>query len=228
MKQYSKKKIIIFWLAILIFSSSIKQINAQNSTDLSDAVYTICEYISSERFQKIKENYHPLELIDSIYLKAEKIYSGDISEMLLSTTFSTLPFDHIPIVLPALNILIKLPLPSVEKLLFERKNKNLPSGFLVDSFSKESDKDKIAHFFGNAFIAYSISFIHLSDFLGLLIELFENAFYVEGSVDARDIIINRLGQKFGEDLKKDSSLLPSQYISIYNSLLILMSTVKKY
>ncbi len=223
MKVYSKRKIIIFWLAILLILPLIKQIKAQNSTDLSDAVYLLSEYIASGNY--LSNTHDALYGIDSIYLKAKFIQKDDISETLLSTTFAALPFDHIPLVLPILNAKINIPLPAVEENLFIVKNENLPSGFLIDNKNQNGDKDKISHFFGNAFISHSISFINLSDFLGLIIELFENTFYVEGSIDARDIIINRLGQKFGEDLKKDSTLLPSQYFSVYNSLIILMNTI---
>lgn len=225
MKVYSNRKIIIFSLAILIILPLIKQIKAQNSTHLSDVVYSLSEYISTGNYLSYDKN--TIYGIDSIYLKAKFILKDDISEALLSTTFATLPFNHIPVLLPFLNTKIDIPLPAVEESLFTLKNENLPSGFLIDNKNPNSDKDKIAHFFGNAFISHSISFINLSDFLGLLIELFENAFYVEGSIDARDIIINRLGQKFGEDLKKDSSLLPSQYFSVYNSLFILMNTITR-
>jgi len=223
MKVYPKRKIIIFWLAILIILPLIKQIKAQNSTDLSDAVYLLSKYIASGNY--LSNTHNTLYGIDSIYLKAKLIQKDDISETLLSTTFAALPFDHIPLVLPILNAKINIPLPAVEENLFIVKNENLPSGFLIDNKNQNGDKDKISHFFGNAFISHSISFINLSDFLGLIIELFENTFYVEGSIDARDIIINRLGQKFGEDLKKDSTLLPSQYFSVYNSLIILMNTI---
>ncbi|MBZ0179618.1 MAG: hypothetical protein K8F36_10035 [Melioribacteraceae bacterium] len=225
MKVYSKRKIIIFWLAMLIFLPLIKQIKAQNSTDLSDAVYSLSEYIAAAKY--LPHDNNSIYGIDSILLKAKSISNNDISEALLSTTFATLPFNHIPLMIPVINIKVDIPLPAVEDNLFNHKNENLPSGFLIDSKNPNGDKDKIAHFFGNAFIAHSVSFINLSDFLGLLIELFENTFYVEGSIDARDIIINRLGQKFGEDLKNDSSILPSQYFSVYNSLYLLIDTTSR-
>src|SRR5690554_2516063 len=112
MKVYSKCKIIIFWLAILIILPLIKQIKAQNSTDLSDAVYSLSEYIASGDF--LTQNNEPIYGIDSIYLRAKFILKGDISEVLLSTTFTALSFNHIPLVLPIVNLKVDVPLPSVE------------------------------------------------------------------------------------------------------------------
>ena len=101
----------------------------------------------------------------------------------------------------------------------DSKNKNLPKHLFFDSRQNDfGDKDKLTHFFGNAFLAYSISFFNLSKFLGILVELIEDAFSKGGLVDWKDITINHLGELFGSNLDDNKNLLPSEILKIYSIL----------
>ena len=122
----------IYWCILLLLLAITQQIYPQNNQHLSDAVYDISSYIVSENFIQLKENKTSLELIDSIYLHAKNYYRNDISETLLALSFATLSFREMPLSLP-FGIKVKLSLPTTDLTLFEKKIKNLPSGFLLDS-----------------------------------------------------------------------------------------------
>jgi len=74
------------------------------------------------------------------------------------------------------------------------------------------DKDKLAHFFGSAFLSYSSNYFDLGNAIGYLVEVFEESFKVQSSIDERDLITNKLGNLFGTVLKQNKNILPSQII----------------
>ncbi len=136
---------------------------------------------------------------------------------MLALTFACLPYKEMNVKLPLVPVSLKMHLPSVESPLFELKTKNLPSKLFFDTpVSNFGDKDKLSHFFGNAFIEYNFPFFNLSKFLGIFVEKFEETFYVEGAMDKRDIYVNGLGSKFGKDLNENNNLLPSEFLKKYS------------
>ncbi len=182
-----------------------------------DGVIFLSKYIASNEFAELSKTKSDPELVDSLYKRSLEFYNGDISEALLALTFGTLPFNRMPIKIPILNLRIPLRLPAVNEKLFRRKVKNSPGIVYFDSPVKGGqDKDKVAHFFGNAFLAYNISFIHASQVLGIFVELFESSFKVSGGVDFRDLETNGLGAAFGNSLRKNNKLYPSQFFRIYS------------
>jgi len=200
-------------LFLIIFVTS-EQIFSQIfvSKNLDDGIEFVSSFIISEEFAKIRMNNSDLESIDSLYFRTLKFYENDYSEALLALTLGTLPYFEMPLSIPIINTILIIPLPTPEKNI-ALKIKNLPSHFLINS-PKEifGDKDKLAHFFGNAFLAYSIPFINVSEFFSIFVEKFEEAFKVEGAFDKRDIFVNSLGKKFGKQLKVNSSVLPSNFL----------------
>jgi len=213
---------IIFLAMMFYLLIAPSSVYSQTSRDLSSGMIYLSEYIASPGFAEIKENRNNLALIDSIWMESYRYFHGDISEALLAATFATLPFDKMPLKLP-FGLKMDLLLPSPGDSLFQKKIKNLPSGFLIDSpKGKNSDTDKIAHFFGNAFLSYNISWIHLSDFLGLFVETFEKSFKVNGSLDLRDLTINRFGSAFGKALNNNRTLSPSLFFEGYNAFYLFM------
>ena len=211
------RRIIYFSVLLILFQN----IDAQNKLDLSSAVYSLSNYLISNEFNSLSKNKTDLEKIDLLYLKSLQINDNDYSEALLTLTFATLPFNKIKLHVPIFGIKINIPLPSTNDSLFRAKLKNTPRQLFFDSpKNKSGDIDKIAHFFGNAFLSYNVSWIHLSEFLGLLVESFESEFKIAGSFDKRDLFVNKLGSAFGVALKKNLKLLPSQFFEIYNLLFI--------
>jgi len=203
-------------LTFLIISNLFSQVFIK--TDLEKSVNYLVDFVNSNQFKKLKETNSDLALVDTLYLRALKINYGNISETLLSLTFATLPFRKMPLRIPYLGITFDAKLPSGDPNLLKEKISNLPGKVFIDSpKTKFGDKDKVAHFFGNAYFAYSVSVFNISKFLSLFVELFEDTFKIQGAIDNRDLIANNLGYHFGHELKENSNLLPSVYFSIYNN-----------
>ncbi len=177
----------------------------------------LSNFMASEEFVTLKKHCSDIELLDTIYFKAVRFFNGDISESLLALTFATLPYKEMPLLIPWIGISANLPLPSAADSIYRKKNKNTPKIIVHDSPKNSAgDKDKLPHFFGNAFIAYNLSLFNFSHFLSIFIELFENTFKVEGAVDFRDLSINRFGEIFGDSLRRNNTSVPSEIIKLYS------------
>ena len=202
-------KIFVFILIIVLVSNSSFSQRSQLSTE----VQNISEYIASDSFLSLKEQEGELRSIDSLYSKALNLTENNIQEALLALTFAVVPYKNVPV-----HFLFKFnyPLFSADDSTFKKKNKYLPKYFLVDSPKNEfGDRDKLAHFFGNAFVAYTSQIFDLTGAIGYFVEVFEENFTPENQIDLRDLKVNKLGEAFGKSLKKDQSLLPSIFIKKY-------------
>lgn len=207
--QPEMRIVIIF---ILLFNTS--SVFPQQSK-LSKAVNYLSNFIASDYFVQLKETNTDLALVDSIYLRAVAFTEEDYSEALLAITFTTITYKEVPLVIPLLSSIINFPLISVDDSTFNLKNKNLPQKLFFDSPNKKyGDKDKLAHFFGNAFLGYSQNIFDLSDLIGYFVESFEESFKVQSKVDYRDLNVNWYGDLFGKLLRDNSKLLPSQIMLI--------------
>ena len=203
----------ILLLLILVINSNY--FGQSGKPTFEDGVIHLSNLISEQRFSS--SEISDINQIDSLYKYAVNYYQGDISEALLALTFATIPFNRMPIKLPIFNVRIPLRLPSVDDNLFSIKRKNLPGIVYFDSPLKGGqDKDKVAHFYGNAFLAYNVSFFNASKFLGMIVEMFESTFKVSGGIDFRDLQTNHLGEFFGHSLRKDTNLKPSDFFNVYS------------
>ncbi len=186
--------------------------NAQQSK-LSKAVNSISEYIASENYIQLMKEYGDLIAVDSIYKFALKTNDYDYSETLLSLMFATVPYRVVPIQTPLLKVKLNYPLISADEEIFNKKNNNLPRYLFIDSPQNDyGDMDKLAHFFGSAFLSYQSGFIDLAELIGYFVEAFEESFKVQNEIDYRDIDVNYYGRLFGKLLKNDNTILPSQVI----------------
>lgn len=211
------KKIYNKLIIIILISISLKiEISAQFSNKtFEDGVIFLSTIIASDKFKDL--DCSDLEKVDSLFVIAVDYYDSDISEALLALTFATLPFNKMSAKLPLINLRIPLYLPSVEDDLFYKKRNNLPGNVLFNSAKiNGNDKDKVAHFFGNAFLAYNISFLNLSKFFGFIVEMFESAFEVSNGVDNRDLQVNYLGEFFGSSLQNNQKLVPSDFFKLHS------------
>ncbi len=196
----------LFFIAVL-FSTILLY---PQQSKLSKSVNHISEYIASSEFTMLKKD---LSAIDSIYVQAVLQTDFDYSEALLALTFATVPYQEVPIQIPLLKIILDYPLISASDSIFNLKNENLPRYIFFDSPSDNyGDMDKLAHFFGSAYISYSSNIFDLGNPIGYFIEVFEESFKVQSSVDERDLITNKLGNIFGALLRKNKNILPSQII----------------
>jgi len=180
---------------------------------LSKAVNLVSDYIASEKFLELRKTYDELSAVDSIFSFALKVNNYDYSETLLSLMFTTVPYREVPIQTPLLKINLSYPLISADELTFKKKNDNLPRYLFIDSPQNEyGDLDKLAHFFGSAFLSYNSNIFDLGELIGYFVEVFEENFKVQSEIDFRDIDVNYYGRLFGKLLKKDKSIIPSQII----------------
>lgn len=199
-------KLVNFFLIFLI---SI-QLNAQQS-NISKTVNHISSYIASEEFLNLRNSIGDLSSTDSIFIIAVKFNDGNIGDALLGLMLATVPYREVPIQLPIVNSIVNFPLTSADEETFLMKNENLPRYLFFDTPQNNyGDKDKLAHFFGSAFLSYESNIFDLGKLIGYFVEAFEESFKVQSSVDVRDLDVNYYGRMFGEILKEKKTVLPSQ------------------
>ena len=187
------------------------QITFSQQSDISKSVNRISSYIASKEFRNLKNSISDISSTDSIYSEAVKFCGGEIGDALLALMLATVPYREVPIQIPLLDISVNFPLTSADEETFLMKNLNLPTNLFLDSPQNNyGDKDKLAHFFGSAFLSYESNIFDLGKLIGYFVEAFEESFKVQSSVDVRDLDVNSYGRMFGEILKEDKTVLPSQ------------------
>ena len=205
------KKLFIAIFFFITFAS----VSFPQQSKLSKGVNYISSFIASEHFEELKATQNDLALADSIFRRAVNFYDYDIDEALLALTFACVPYNKIPIVIPLLHVTVYYPLTSADDSTYKLKNDNLPRYFFYDTPNNNyGDKDKLAHFFGSAYISYSSNIFDLGDLIGYFVENFEETFKVQSSIDERDLRTNKLGNIFGKILKKNEKALPSQVLIV--------------
>lgn len=181
-------------------------------------VSELTKYIASSPAFDTKDTKSHIDLVDSIFAKALSISDGDISEALAACTWTCLTVRTATVISPLIGYPLVIPFFSAADSLFREKNKQLPRYLFPDSPSSGSgDVDKLAHFFGTAYIEYNSFIPGVTYFFGVFIEVFEESFKVDSKFSVRDVNVNSLGIKFGDGLKKKSDLLPSQFLKQYST-----------
>ncbi len=202
-------KIFLFTAIFLAFVN----LSFSQTTELGKSIYEISEYIANFKSPK-----NDIAAVDSIYKFALKVNNNNISDALLSLTFATIPYKEFPLTIPFVKIKMKIPIFAVNDSLFNLKNKKIPKNILFDSPQTNfGDKDKLAHFFGSAFISQRSNIFDFTKIIGIFVEEFEEKFKIDAKFDERDIVIDDLGNMFGKILKKNKSAMPSDVL-LYNSL----------
>jgi len=205
------------FLIILIIFIVFRSTSAQQS-DISKAVNYISSYIGSEHFIHLRNEIGDVSAADSIFVQAIKFTNGNISDALLALMLGTVPYREVSVQIPLLNVVVNYPLTSAGQETFIKKNENLPRFLFFDTPPNNyGDKDKLAHFFGSAFLSYESHIFDLGKLIGYFVEAFEESFKVQSSVDIRDLDVNHYGRLFGSLLKENKDLLPSQ-IFLFRSL----------
>lgn len=174
-------------------------------------VFLLKNYIRSDKFREIRNNYGDLAAVDSIFEKAMQITYENTGFSLLISTLAT--FDHysLNINIPFINLAI--PLSNETKAHFENRLQNMPSHFLPDSPSYSfGDKDKLQHIFGSAFLVYIFESKIPAKNYSIFVEKVEDRYIKDGSYDERDLFLNKIGQEFGFKLLKNQKIKPSDVI----------------
>ncbi len=161
--------------------------------------------------------YNQISELDTIFRQSKDLCDDSYSEALITLTFACLPFRAFAVRIPVVKAQLMYNVYSADSATFERKNDFLPNNVYFDSpKSRFGDKDKLAHFFGAAFLGYVTGSVNIPDYIGCLVEVFEEVFKVDSSIDLRDVRTNKLGGRFGRMLRKKPEANPSMYFSFYN------------
>lgn len=200
-------------LHIILLTLLTSSLILPQQSNLSKGVNYLSEFIASDYFLELKKTNSDIVLVDSIYLRAVQFYDEDYEEALLALTFMAIPFRKVPLIVPLIKARLYYPLISANDSISNLKNKNLPKRLFYDSPDNDfGDKDKLAHFFGNAFIGYAENILNLAGVFGYFVEAFEEDFKAQSEVDFRDIDVNWYGVLFGDTLELNKKILPSQVI----------------
>jgi len=211
-KSHSAKSFLLLLIFPICFSNT--KTFAQQS-HLSKSINYISNFIGSDYFLNLKKSNDDLALVDTIFLRALKFNKYNYSEALFDLTLAVIPYNHVHVRIPLIDAIVDYRLPSAEENIYNRKNKNLPKRIFFDTPNDNfGDKDKLAHLFGSAFISHSSNIFDLGNLIGYFIEVFEQDFEVQNSIDPRDLQTNILGNIFGQTLKDNKKVLPSDVLII--------------
>jgi hypothetical protein len=213
-------KIKLFFFSFIL-TISVTSISFSQQSRLSKAINYITEFISSDYYNELKKTNSDLALADTIYKRMLSYEDYNYSEALFALTFAVIPYNKVHIRIPVINSIVAYKLPCAQEDVYEKKNNNLPKRLFFDTPTDEyGDKDKLAHFFGSAYISFAQNFFDFGNVIGYFVEVFEQDFEVQNAIDQRDLQTNNLGNIFGELLKTNKNILPSQ-VMIIRSLLFL-------
>ncbi len=200
---------IKMYICLLIFSSF--PLFAQQSK-LSFEICEVTRLIADSPNFIPLSNFNDVFLLDTIFEYSLSACKNDTGEALLCASLSALPYNQIPIQTPFTGIRLLIPIYSAEKEIFERKNSKLPKFLSIDSpLDNYGDKDKTAHFFGAAFLAYSTNSVELSEYIGYFVEIIESILKVD-PIDERDVKMNSSGAAFGRLSRKNNNIKPSEVL----------------
>lgn len=167
-------------------------------------------YLRDDRFYQLRKTLDDTLAVDAIYDRALLLTDGDIGKALLVSMIAVMDHQRLGLKLPLFGT-VYFPLTSENDSLFKQRRTNLPKRVMTDG-GRGADKDKLQHFFGSAYLAYSVNSNTFAEFIGDLIEEWEQRFVMGGTTDTRDQAANAKGREFGSALQDDPSLLPSDIL----------------
>lgn len=215
---------VLQWLGFCSILFCAQAVAFAQQSRLSAEICEISSYIASDGFLAERKAGTDIKSIDLIFSHAVRVCDGDTSEALVAAMFAAVPFNVVHAETPFLHVKLDIPLPSADEETFLKKNKNLPQRLFPDSPLNEfGDKDKVAHFFGAAFVSYAMKSVELTIYIGYLVEVIESVLMVD-PIDDRDLRTNALGACFGKTLREHVPVQPSQmflipYISNFRLIL---------
>ncbi len=186
-------------------------------------IYQLKEFIRSEEFAEFKQSFGDLHAVDAIFDKAMRFSWSNAYEALFISLAATMDHRRFGVKIPVIGPLLWFPLTSEFEDQFRARVDALPRKLYADSpLRGAGDRDKLQHFFGSAFLAYTFESRDVAERIGSFIEWGEDKIIVDGALDERDFRSNRHGQEFGLRLLDDKTVLPSSFlrysIAVHDSL----------
>jgi hypothetical protein len=171
------------------------------------------EFVRSDAFAHIRAVLGDARAVDAVFVKAMQLTDNNTGIALLMSAVATFDHDIVGVKVPALSIVFPLTSESTEE--FVARRDRLPAHFYGDSPPGASgDRDKLQHFFGSAFLTFTLESPSAAGRFGDFVERGEDAIIVGGVLDERDIRANRQGQLFGVALLDDNRRYPSEFLRI--------------
>lgn len=167
-------------------------------------------YLRDERFYELRKRYDDTLAVDAIFDRAMLIADDDVKHALLIATVAVMDHRRLGLRIPLLGS-VYIPLTFESDSLFRIRRTHLPKKLLND-FRRSSDKDKLQHFFGSAYVAYVFNSDAVARWFGDLFETGEESFVLGGRIDPRDKLANEKGREFGLRLLRDARTLPSDVL----------------
>ena len=175
--------------------------------------YRLKDYVASEEFAQVRRSRGDASAVDALFERALTLSWDNYYEALLISFVATMDHRQFGVRIPVLGPLLWAPLTSEFPEEFEERVRALPSQLYADTPSDASgDRDKLQHFFGAAFLAFVFESSEVAERFGTFVELGEEAFIVDGVLDARDFRANRQGTEFGLRLLEEQSTRPSSFL----------------
>ncbi len=154
-----------------------------------------------------------LTKLDEYFDEAVELCHGNIQQSLFTCAMAMLDHRKIYLKVPLIGGTIPTPLTAESEEEFIKRYRNLPAGFFDDSpRGRNSDKDKLQHFFGSAFLSYSSNSKYYTILFGNFIEWLEPQLVIGGTDDPRDKRANGLGALFGKFLAQGRKVIPSDLL----------------
>ncbi len=215
--------------AVLLIASTAVHAQQSDDVDLGHAVLRgispllipkviadcalLRNYIRSDEFAVFRAAHGDLSGVDAIFREAYRLSWRNPAEALLISALATFDHRRVGVRLPIVGPLLWLPLTSEFQEEFNERLRALPSKLYPDTPPGiGGDRDKLQHFFGSAFLAYTMEDNDPAERVGDFIEWGEERFIVGGVNDVRDQRSNAQGRRFGLRFREDESIQPSEYM----------------
>jgi hypothetical protein len=167
-------------------------------------------YLRDDRFYELRKSYDDTLAVDAIFDRAMLIADNDVQHALLIATFAVMDHRRLGLRIPLIGS-VYLPLTFESDSVFRVRRTHLPKKLLEDN-RRASDKDKLQHFFGSAYVAYMFNSNAIARWFGDLLETGEESFVLGGRIDERDKLANEKGREFGLRLLHDARTMPSDVL----------------
>jgi hypothetical protein len=205
---YKLTKIFYFIIVCILFSGAAYP---QHSEDWKK-VDSLTSFIANSGLNCKND----LEKMDVLWQKSVELNDNNYSDALFDLIYTCIPYKKVNLRVPIISGILTYRILSSDDSIFNLKNKNLPKYLFFDSERSDyGDKDKPAHFFGSAFLAYNEYFFDLSNTFGYFVEAFEEKFELQNQIDSRDLRTNYYGSLFGRELRKNKKAKPSTFFLLH-------------